>query len=63
MITTWMLLWNGPFRLQESEISDGRFWDLEDIDLLAGGGADAGPFTPNFLDELRRWREAGSPLP
>ena len=63
LVTTWMLLWDGPFRLQESEISDGRFWDLEEIDLLAERAGAPGPFTPNFLDELRRWREAGSPLP
>jgi len=63
LVTTWMLLWDGPFRLQESEISDGRFWNLEEIDLLAERVGAPGPFTPNFLDELRRWREAGSPLP
>lgn len=63
MVRTWMCCWNGPMNLQESEISDGRFWKPAEIDLRVGNSPDTGPFTPNFLDELRRWREAGSPRP
>ena len=63
LVTTWITRWDGPFHLQKSEISEGRFWDPEEIDLLAECVGTPGPFTPNFLDELRRWREAGSPLP
>ena len=63
LVTTWITRWDGPFHLQESEISEGRFWDPEEIDHLVERVGTPGPFTPNFLDELRRWREAGSPLP
>ncbi len=63
LVTTWITLWDGDFHLQKSEISDGRFWDLNEIDLLSATPENPGPFTPNFLDELRRWRDAGSPLP
>jgi len=63
LVTTWTALWDGEFHLQKSEISRGRFWDLKEIDLLSATPENPGPFTPNFLDELRRWREAGSPLP
>ncbi len=63
LVTTWITRWDGPFHLQKSEISEGRFWDLEEIDLLSVSPENPGPFTPNFLEELRRWREAGSPLP
>ena len=68
MVSTFLCRWDGPFTLQETELADGRFWDLTEIDRAAAGGetsggADSGPFTPNFLDELRRWRRAGSPRP
>ncbi len=63
LVHTWTCRWDGPFTLQESELSDGRFWELSEIDLRVGKSQDTHPFTPNFLDELRRWREAGSPLP
>ena len=62
-VHTWMCRWNGPFILQKSEISEGRFWDVKEIDFPAAESPDAGSFTPNFLDELERWRNAGSPLP
>ncbi|MCK5736896.1 MAG: NUDIX domain-containing protein [Spirochaetaceae bacterium] len=57
LVTTWITLWDGPFHLQKSEISEGRFWELEEIDLLSATPENPGPFTPNFLEELRRWRE------
>lgn len=63
LVTTWMACWNGDFHLQKSEISDGRFWDLKEIDLLSATQEKPGPFTPNFLDELGRWQKAGTPLP
>ncbi len=63
LVTTWITRWDGPVFIQLSEISDGRFWELEEIDLLSGGDQDSGPFTPNFLDEIKRWRKAGAPLP
>ena len=63
LVNTWICRWDGPFVLQKSELSDGRFWSLSEIDLRVGKSTDARPFTPNFLDELTRWRKAGSPLP
>lgn len=64
LVRTFMCRWDGPFVLQESELDDGRYWNLAEIDNAAGSPeADSGPFTPSFLDELRRWREKGSPLP
>ncbi len=63
LVTTWITLWDDEFNLQKSEISEGRFWDLEEIDLLSATTENPGPFTPNFLVELGRWRDAGSPLP
>ena len=62
-VRTWMCRWDGPFVLQESEISEGRFWSVDEIDPLARRDGEACPFTPNFLDELERWRREGSPLP
>jgi isopentenyl-diphosphate delta-isomerase type 1 len=63
LVTTWITRWDGPVSIQLSEISDGRFWELEEIDLLSSGVPDSGSFTPNFLDEIKRWRKSGSPLP
>lgn len=63
LVSTWITRWDGPIEIQKSEISEGRFWNLEEIDLLAGPSSEASPFTPNFLDELKRWRSAGSPRP
>jgi len=63
LVSTWITLWDGGFQLQKSEISEGRFWELKEIDLLAATAENPGLFTPNFLDELRRWRDAGSPSP
>lgn len=68
LVTTYMCRWDGPFVLQESELADGRFWKLREIDRNAGDprpgdGSGSGMFTPNFLDELRRWRDIGAPRP
>ena len=66
LVRTWICRWDGTFRLQDSEISEGRFWTIDEImkiDHRVGESGDAHPFTPNFIDELERWRRAGSPLP
>jgi len=63
LVTTWITLWDGELNLQKSEISDGRFWDLDEIDLLSATPENPGPFTPNFLEEIQRWRDAGTPSP
>ena len=57
MVTTYRVVWDGPIETDPTEISEGRFWTLAAIDL-----ADRALFTPNFLDELARyraWLEAG----
>ena len=47
----------GPFRFQESEIDEIRFWSFEEIDqeLASGGSA----FTPNLCVELKRLGRGG----
>lgn len=58
MVTAYRVTWDGPIEPDPSEVSEGRFWTLEEIDAAAPE-----IFTPNFLDELARfraWREAGA---
>lgn len=52
MVRTFRATWNGAIIVEPSEISAGRFWTLEEIDR-----ADRALFTPNFLDELTRYRK------
>ena len=52
MIRTYRLIWDGPVSFDPGEITDGRFWTIGSIDA-----SDPELFTPNFLDELRRFRE------
>lgn len=63
LVTTWMCHWDGPFRLQESEISDGRFWGAPEIEFQLVLRGEESPFTPNFADEWKRWNRAGCPGP
>ena len=49
-VSTFRLFWDGDVILQQSEIDDGRFWSLDEIQK-----SDRALFTPNFLDELRRY--------
>ncbi|MFW5743877.1 MAG: NUDIX hydrolase [Spirochaetota bacterium] len=51
MVTTYRVLWDGPIETDPTEISEGRFWTLAEI-----AAADRALFTPNFLDELARYR-------
>ena len=51
MVSTYLASWAGPITPDPSEIGDGRFWTLNEID-----GADPEIFTPNFLEELERFR-------
>jgi isopentenyldiphosphate isomerase/intracellular septation protein A len=46
---------NGPFRLHPTEISDGRFWSLKEIQKNIGKGV----FTPNFENEFRMLMQIG----
>ena len=40
---------DGPFRLDESELEDGRFWTIDEVRAAAGTGV----FSPNLEEELR----------
>jgi isopentenyldiphosphate isomerase len=51
MVSTYRIIWDGPIRIDPTEITEGRFWDLDEI-----ASAHASQFTPNFLDELERYR-------
>lgn len=51
-VSTFIASWDGDFVLHPDEIEDGRFWSLEEIDRRQNEGI----FTPNFLDELSRYR-------
>lgn len=53
LVTSFETIWDGQITLQTSEIDDGRFWSLKDIEASARQGI----FTPNFLDELSRYKE------
>jgi isopentenyldiphosphate isomerase len=56
MVSTFQAVWDGPFTLAPEEITEGRFWRLDEIDT-----ADPSLFTPNFLDELARYRRWNPP--
>ncbi|MFW5689948.1 MAG: NUDIX hydrolase [Spirochaetota bacterium] len=51
MVTTFRVRWDGAIMIDPTEISEGRFWTLAEIDA-----EDPSVFTPNFLDELTRYR-------
>jgi isopentenyldiphosphate isomerase len=52
MVQTYRLVWDGSIFADPAEISEGRFFTFDQID-----GSDPAIFTPNFLNELRRYRE------
>ena len=52
-VGTYRCLWDGPILPDPEEIDEGRFWSLEEIRR-----SDAALFTPNFLDELERWKKS-----
>jgi isopentenyldiphosphate isomerase len=45
---TFLLEWDGPFRLNPMEVSDGRWWDAREIRATSGKRV----FTPNLEVEL-----------
>lgn len=51
-VSTYRCVWNGPVVFDEEEIEDGRFWTMSEIE-----STDPSLFTPNFLDELSRYKE------
>jgi isopentenyldiphosphate isomerase len=51
-VSTYRCFWNGAIDIEKDEIDDGRFWSLKAI-----READPRKFTPNFLDELERYKK------
>ncbi len=52
LVRTFVTLHEGPFRLQEEEISEGRFWSLDEI----AAALPSGITTPQFAHEFPRLR-------
>ncbi len=52
-VSTFKSIWDGPIQTNPEEIEEGRFWTLSEIEQ----SAESGRFTPNFLDELKRYIE------
>ena len=52
-VTTFRCTWDLPFRFQEEEIDETRFFTSGEIESLLGSGF----FTPNFEDEWRRFQK------
>ncbi len=50
LVYTYAITFNGPFRAQDEEVDDLRFWSADDISAKLGSGI----FTPNFEEEFRR---------
>lgn len=58
LIRSFRLRYEGPFELQASELDDGRFWSVQEIESRLGTGT----FTPNFEHEwpkIRPYLEVG----
>lgn len=52
-VRTWKLRCNGPFKIQDQEIQEARFFTSSEIEEKLG----AGIFTPNFEEEWRLYKE------
>ena len=50
LVRTFVTLYEGPFRLQAEEISEGRFWEQREIE----GALHHDTFTPQFVHEFPR---------
>jgi isopentenyldiphosphate isomerase len=50
-VSTYRCIWNGAIEIEKHEIDEGRFWSLQKI-----RESDPRKFTPNFLDELVRFK-------
>lgn len=53
LVRTFVIVHEGPFALQAEEISDGRFWDLDEI----AANLPSGFTTPQFQREFPKLRE------
>ena len=52
-VSTFSTVWDGEIVTNSDEIIKGRFWKLDEIESKVSKGI----FTPNFLDELRRYKQ------
>ncbi|TKB23993.1 NUDIX domain-containing protein [Desulfopila sp. IMCC35006] len=50
-VRSYRCCWDGSVRTDPKEIAEGRFWSLKEIN-----DSDQLLFTPNFLDELKRFK-------
>ena len=53
LIRSFAVIYEGPFKLDPEEISEGRFWSREEIEAALGGEV----FTPQFRHEYPRFQE------
>ncbi|MCF8069718.1 MAG: NUDIX domain-containing protein [Desulfobacterales bacterium] len=51
-VSTFSSVWDGEIVTNSDEIIKGRFWKLKEIEANIPNGI----FTPNFLDELKRYK-------
>ncbi len=51
-VATYSCVWDGKIVTAEDEIDEGRFWSLPEIEE----NLDTKVFTPNFIDELGRYK-------
>ena len=51
-VSTFVCFWDGEININRDEIETGAFWRLDDI----AEREQEGIFTPNFLDELKRYK-------
>ncbi len=52
-VRTYLCRYNGPIRFDPVEITEVRFWAMEEIEAHLGGGT----FTPNFEEEFGYYKE------
>lgn len=53
-VTTYITAYDGKINIQESEIDDGQFFSLDEIERKK----ESGMFTPNFIHEFERFRQS-----
>lgn len=55
MVHSYYTVYDGDIQVDPIEISDGRYWTIDDIETALGKGI----FTPNFESEFLKLKEAG----
>lgn len=54
-VYSYLLVWNGPIQINQKELSQGRFFSKNDIQIQLGKAF----FTPNFEEEFHRLCDRG----